>query len=254
MSRHFQFDWRLLLLLIIFLPTMISLGFWQLRRADENRALIDSAAEKRQQKPVAFEELHIADLENDVATGRFTAWQHLPVTLHGRWATEVFLFEDQVEGGRNGYHIIGVMVLANGERILVNRGWTLAPSLRSKLPDYPSVVNNVEETGELYITPNILGDGPVFAEAGWPRRIGALQIASLEKELGSTLLPFMVRLHEGSPSALTAHWPVVNIAPEKNIAYAIQWFGMSFALVACYLAFSFRRTNIDKTDNEVVNG
>lgn len=254
MSRHFQVDWRLTMLVAIFLPTMISLGFWQLRRADEHRALIQSAEERRKQKPIPFEQLRMADLVKDVANGQMTSWQFLPVTLRGRWSNEVFLFENQMDGGRNGYQIIGVMVLADGARILVNRGWILAPPLRSKLPDYPPVASDIEEAGELYVTPHILSDEPVFAEPGWPRRIGAVHLSGLEKEMGSDVLPVMVRLHEGSPSALTAHWPVVNIAPEKNIAYAIQWFGMSFALVACYLAFSFRRTNIDKTDDEVVNG
>jgi len=50
---------------------------------------------------------------------------------------------------------------------------------------------------------------------------------------------------------LTVDWPVVNIAPEKNIAYAIQWFAMAVALLACYIALSFRRKEAveDKVKN-----
>ena len=89
---------------------------------------------------------------------------------------------------------------------------------------------------------HIYGDEPIFAEPGWPRRIGRLQLPGVARELGLEILPVVLRLREQSPSALTTHWPVVNIAPEKNTAYAIQWFAMSVALLLCYLAVSFRRS------------
>jgi surfeit locus 1 family protein len=68
------------------------------------------------------------------------------------------------------------------------------------------------------------------------------------------VLPVILRLREGSPSALVTQWPVVNIAPEKNIAYAIQWFAMSVALVLFYLFLSFRRETKSDVINEVTHG
>lgn len=229
------------LLVAVLLPAMISLGFWQLRRADENRGLLLLAEQRRQRPPVPIEQLPLADLAEVFSAGQAEEWQHRQVSLQGQWQPQEFLLENQLDAARNGYHVIGVVLLASGQRVLVNRGWVAAPALRSELPKYPAVAREVTEIGEIYVAAHVMVDGPVFAEPGWPRRIGRLSIPGIARELDSELLPVIVRLRESSPSALTAHWLVVNIAPEKNIAYAIQWFAMSAALVVCYLVLGFRQ-------------
>ena len=241
MGRHFHLEWRTALLAAILLPVMTSLGFWQLHRAEENRELIQMAEQRRQQQPVALSQLPLAQLEQDIARGNLAHWQLQQVSLRGKWLDKVFLLENQMHEGRNGYYVIGVMQFENSRYALVNRGWIMAPALRSELPLVPAIVPAAVEQGEIYVTPNVLRDEPVFAESGWPRRIGRLNVPGLARELDMTVLPVIVRLRDGSPSALTAQWPVVNITPEKNIAYAIQWFAMSIALVLFYLALSFRR-------------
>ena len=42
MARHWQFDWRLLVFSGLFLPLLISLGVWQLNRAAEKTALLET--------------------------------------------------------------------------------------------------------------------------------------------------------------------------------------------------------------------
>lgn len=234
--RRFHFEWKTALLAAVLLPVMVGLGFWQLRRADENRGLMQVAAQRREQPPVPLMQAPQESLQQ--------------VIVQGRWVDNFFLLENQTHQGRNGYQVIGVMALENGSHVLVNRGWLVAPALRSELPVVPAAVANVER-GELYITPYVLQAGPVFAESGWPRRIGKLNVPGLAQELGFDVLPMIVRLREGSPSALTVDWPVVNIAPEKNTAYAIQWFAMSVALVIFYIAISFRREKTDHIQSEI---
>ena len=241
MSRRFHFEWRTALLVAVLLPTMISLGFWQLRRADESRELIQMAEQRREQPPLALAQLPLAQLEQDIASEQLKRWQLQQVSVQGQWLDKIFLLENQTHEGRNGYYVLGVVKLDDKRYVLVNRGWIAAPALRSELPAIPSVFPDSIELGEIYVTPNVLRDEPVFAESGWPRRIARLNVPGLERELNMKVLPAIVRLRDGSPSALTAQWPVVNITPEKNIAYAIQWFAMSLALVLFYLALSFRR-------------
>lgn len=254
MGRRFQFEWRTALLAVVLLPVMTSLGFWQLRRADENRELIKVAEQRRQQLPVALEQLAEAQLAQDITGGQSARWQLQQVSMRGHWLDRFFLLENQTHEGRNGYHVIGVLQLADGRHVLVNRGWIMAPALRSELPAIPAPASGSEEQGEIYITPNVLLEEPIFAESGWPRRIGKLNVPGLANELGVEVLPAIIRLRDGSPSALTAQWPVVNITPEKNIAYAIQWFAMSVALVLFYLALSFRHEVTNNTPNEALNG
>ncbi|HQQ74251.1 MAG TPA: SURF1 family protein [Pseudomonadales bacterium] len=235
-KRQFRFEWRTALLAAALLPIMVNLGFWQLRRADENRELMRVAEQQRQRSPIAFAQAPFVSLQQ--------------VTIRGRWSDRFFLLENQMHEGRNGYHVIGVIALEDGRNVLVNRGWIAAPTLRSELPVAPPVPEIAVERGEIYISPYLLQNNEsVFAENGWPRRIGKLHIPGLVHELGFEVLPMVVRLREGSPSALTVQWPVVNISPEKNIAYAIQWFAMSVALIVFYLALSFRREVTDDTNN-----
>ncbi len=151
-----------------------------------------------------------------------------------------FLLENQIYQERNGYYVFGVMQLdGDAGSVLINRGWIPAPALRSELPSVPAVAGG-EEMGEIYVSPLLTEDKPLFAEQGWPKRIGRMSVPGAEKELQAKLLPVVVRLREGSPSALAAQWTIVNIKPEKNVAYAIQWFVMAFALLVCYGVYSYR--------------
>jgi cytochrome oxidase assembly protein ShyY1 len=254
MGRKFQFEWRTAAFVMVLLPIMVNLGFWQLQRADENRKLQQVAERQRQQQPLPLVPQVENQLIQDVASDTPGLWHLQQVSIQGQWLDRYFLLENQMNEGRNGYHVIGVMKLADGKFLLVNRGWIIAPSLRSELPAVPSVVQAAIEVGEVYAAPQVLRESPVYAETGWPRRIGKLNVPGLAHELGLEVLPVVVRLQEGSPSALTARWPVVNISPEKNIAYAIQWFAMSVALVIFYIALSFRREATNDGKNEALHG
>ena len=59
--------------------------------------------------------------------------------------------------------------------------------------------------------------------------------------LDTMLYPYSVRLDADSPGALTVDWPLVNMAPEKHRAYAVQWFCMALALL---LIFLWRSSNV----------
>jgi len=251
LGRAFQFEWRIALMTAILLPLFIALGIWQTGRAQQNRELIEVSAEKRNQVPVPFEHLLQQGLLQDMVEGHRDRWRLAQVEIRGKWLDQFFLLENQIHNGKSGYFVIGVIRLSDGAHVLVNRGWILAPALRSELPAAPAPSATEIEFGELYLADFLyLSDG-IFAENHWPKRIGKMNIAGLSRELGIDVIPVMVRLREKSPSALTVDWPVVNIAPEKNIAYAIQWFAMAVALLACYIALSFRRKEAveDKVKN-----
>lgn len=244
MARKFRFDWRMSLAAGVLLPLMVSLGFWQIDRANQNRALIQQADARRQESPVMLESLLTPpanDLQQKQANNNLQLRQ---VVLKGQWLEQYFLLENQTHAGKNGYYVIGAVKLESGQYVLVNRGWLQAPTLRSELPLVPAQISPVNEVGEVYMSKPILTDEPMFAEAGWPKRVGRFNVPAAAKELGVDVLPFEVRLRPHSPSALVTQWPVVNIQPDKNIAYAIQWFAMAVALVICYLLFSFKQEKV----------
>lgn len=232
MARRFRFDWRITAFTVVLVPVMIALGFWQLHRADYHRALIRQAEQRRSEQPVALESLLVAKESDDAL--------HLQqVALQGQWLDKYFLLENQIHAEKNGYYVFGVMQVAGVGKVLVNRGWIQAPLLRSELPVVPSPTSSTE-VGEIYTSASLIEKKPLFAEDGWPKRVGRMNVSGAEQALGFELLPVVVRLREGSPSALATQWPVVNIQPEKNVAYAIQWFAMVLALLICYVVYSFR--------------
>lgn len=238
MTRKFTFEWRITLLVLLLLPVLVGLGFWQLHRADHNRALLLQAGEHRKESPVSLAKV-LQQFSGKVDQEGFAGLHLKQVALHGHWMDKVFLLENQIYEDRNGYYVFGVMQLDGTGSVLVNRGWIPAPILRSELPVIPPTVEG-DEIGEIYVPSSWAENKSLFAEQGWPRRVGRINLSGVERELQSQLLPVMVRLREGSPSALAARWTIVNIKPEKNTAYAVQWFAMAFALLVCYGFYSYR--------------
>lgn len=239
MSR-FKHDWRITLLTVVLLPLFLYLGFWQLHRADLHKAMQLKADEKHKQAPAGIASIpdwHDVD-----------AIHYLPVSLKGEWLPQEFLLDNQVREQKVGYDVIGLMKLDDGRYVFVDRGWIAGSVSRASLPAIPEPVKSVTETGEIYASQEVMKDGDIFAESGWPRRIARVYVPALAKEVQLEVLPALVRLRAGSPSALVTGWPVTNISPEKNIAYAIQWFAMAIALIVFYLALVFRR-EISNGDN-----
>lgn len=238
--RRFRFEWRISMATAIFLPLMLLLGFWQLHRADENRALLLEAEHRHRQSPKDVDTLPYDRISADLQTDMHVHWKYLPVKVTGSWQNKYFLLENQTNQGRNGYHVLGVIRTGSGRLLLVNRGWVPAPLSRTELPKVPDPAIGKIELAEVYFSPELNMDQDIYAESGWPKRIGIAHLPVLSREFGEVLEPFVLRLQKGSPSALVVDWLVVNIAPEKNIAYAIQWFAMSLALAILYVVFSFR--------------
>lgn len=235
MGRQYHFEWRTAVLAGLLLPLLLSLGFWQLSRARENRAILAEATE-RQTRPA----VDAITLEQEPASP--AAWHYLPILLDGhRWREEVFLLDNQKHQGVSGYDVVGIVELKDGRWLAVNRGWLAGSLDRKILPAIPPPMAGAVEVGELYCPALIREDADWYAEAGWPKRIARFNLPSLERVVGRQVFQCMARLKEGSPSGLVAHWPVVNVMPEKNVGYAIQWFAMASALVIFYLALSFRR-------------
>ncbi len=93
---------------------MVNLGLWQLRRLHEQQDL-NATIRAAQSAPTS--EVHDLPLSSAL-----TEYHH--ITLTGTWAAEQTVFvRYPIVDGRPGYYVVTPLVLANGERMLVNRGW-----------------------------------------------------------------------------------------------------------------------------------
>lgn len=234
MSRGFAFEpeWRTTLFVLVLVPVLAGLGFWQIARGGEKTAIAAEFESKQRQAPVPLEIL--VD-----APGPALAYQ--PVRLRGRFRSQqYFLLDNKIVQGRYGNEVIAVFELADSETlVLVNRGWVAADAARRSLPDVAPVDGSVSIEGQVYVAPGqpyMLADEPLTA--GWPKRVQAVQVDKFAAALGvssGALFPYPVRIAVESPGALHVDWPVVNMSPEKHYGYAVQWFTMSVVLAFLYL-------------------
>ncbi len=239
MSVEFRFEpeWRTTLFVVVLVPVLAGLGFWQLSRADEKTALRD-AFDVQQAQPAA----RLADLAGASAEDL----AYLPVQLTGRFRDgEYLLIDNKMQQGRYGNEVVGIFELQDGSFALVNRGWLPADPARQSLPEAPPVEGEVSIRGQVYVAP---GKPYLLAEQkfakGWPRRVQALEMDKLVEELGGDdggLFPYPVRIDAGEAGALVVEWKVVNSGPAKHVGYAVQWFAMSTVLAILYV---FRSSNL----------
>lgn len=225
-------DWRTCLFAVLMLPVLISLGFWQLDRAEEKAQLNALFQQRQQAGPVDISQL-------DETSG--LAFQQ--VSLRGRYSDEkLLLLDNRINQGRFGYEIISPFMVEDSDLVvLVNRGWIAGDRSRRTLPAVETITEPVSLLGGVYVPQGallVLGEQQT---AGWPRVVQQLDIESLATELGINLYPYTVRLKAGSTGAYKLNWMVVNMQPEKHHGYAFQWFAMAAAVIIITLVLN---TNI----------
>ncbi|WP_170287209.1 SURF1 family protein [Halioglobus maricola] len=230
---EFDFEWRITLFTLLLLPLLISLGFWQLQRAEEKAALALSFAQKQARPPAPLASLVDRSPES---------LAYLPVSLEGEYRGEYFLLDNRMQGGKYGNEVLAVFELDSGELALVNRGWVRADSSRMVLPEVPVAPGRVRIKGHVYVSPGspyLLADEPLAS--GWPKRIQAVEMDKIRSALDGTVFPYPVRIDALQPGALSTDWQVINVSPEKHTGYAVQWFSMAAVLALIYL---LRSTNL----------
>lgn len=225
---QWQLDWKSALAIILMLPVLVSLGFWQLQRADQKQALLADFEERR-----LLPAVNIATLDSYP--------NYRPVYASGEFdATRYWLLDNRIFRGRFGYEIMVVFTLSDGRTLLVNRGWIAGDASRRTLPAVSIPEGAVTITGELYRSEEKNFSLGTELHTTWPRRQQWLDIDTERKEFAD-MLPVSLRLDDSSVAALQTERLVVNVSPAKHTGYAVQWFAMAVALG---IIFIFRNTNL----------
>jgi len=222
------FSWqpnaKLLFLVLLMMPLLISLGYWQLDRAQEKREILAEFQANQLSLPAAFEQL---DLGKNL--------QYKQVQFVGELdASRRVLLDNRVRYGRPGYEIFEALTLVGGDlKVLVNRGWVQGSLDRNQLPKIESVPGQVLLRGSLYkvLRGGLQLDDGVRAVDSWPGRVGWISTERAAEIFGDEFFAYQLRLESDSIGALTTGWPTVSVQPEKHIAYAVQWFVMALVLL-----------------------
>lgn len=211
-----------------------AMGIWQLDRAAYKQAI-----EERFEARLSADFLPLTQFDD------LQQREYQRVILSGLYDTQrTILLDNQLSGGRAGYHVISPFILDTGRIILVNRGWVALGESRELLPAIVSPVQAGGIQGTI-VKPVSVGFrmGEVRTDQNWPMVIPFVDIERLNGVFEGRLLPMMLWLSPQQDDVYERDWQPVWMAPEKSEAYAIQWF--SFAIVAAIL---FVFLNLRKVD------
>lgn len=232
--RQWHFDWRLLVFSGVFLPLLVSLGVWQLNRAEEKQVLLEQWQQEAEN--LAWQDM----VSGDLTSGR-------PVTLTGMYGSRNWLLDNRTRDGAPGYEVLTEFRPLEGPPVVINRGWVQAPRTRAELPDIatPEGIFTLEGRISDYPVPPVLVDQPA-AEDQWPRRVQSLSEQAARLEIPE-LPDRIVRLSgEGQPGAYRADWEPDLMGPQTHYGYATQWFALAVALTILTVVASYRKCELSK--------
>lgn len=224
------------LITLLLLPVLLSLGFWQLDRARQKTAL-----QARFQAASELPYVPVATVDPTLPESRYRQ-----VSAVGRYDNEhQILLDNQVINGQPGYQVFTPLRL-EGQRqaLLVARGWLPLGASREQTPDITVNVASIGIKGRLSQPSNpglCLGE-PATAPR-WPRVVQCIDYNELSALLGYPLLPAVILLDPAAPDGYHRDWRVNfgEFGPERNRAYAVQWFALAAALLIIYVAVNTRR-------------
>jgi surfeit locus 1 family protein len=222
------------LVTLLLLGLLISLGFWQLDRAEQKRAVLAGYNTERDST--------VIELEPGLQSYRDFNYQIASATGHYD-AARHFLLDNRTYNGRVGYHVLTPFMLrGSGAGVLVNRGWIDLGGSRDRLPD-PAVDSGARTIRGRIKLPasDSFTLGEEEPRTGWPYRIQRVDTQTLAQELGYPLLPVVVLLDPDQDAGFVRDWEPLRFGPERNVGYAVQWFGLAAALLVIYLVVNTRK-------------
>ena len=220
---------------VLVLPLLVSLGFWQLDRAAQRIALMDSVEAARTQAPLSVDDERLLDA-ND---------RYLPVEVNGRLdVARQFLLDNRVNGKVAGYEVLTPLIYKPGKAVLINRGWLPVGQSRAQKPDVSvpaSVAESVTLSGLAVVPPERFTLGEALQSGDdWPRLLQFEDFENIAAQLDLELLPRVLQ-----PGQLEwgfqALWTPLEKGPEKNYAYALQWFALAATLFIITLVVCTQR-------------
>jgi surfeit locus 1 family protein len=223
------------LLTIALIALLLSLGHWQLRRADEKRALYDAFAAGTDSTRVV-----------DFRTPPVPRYQHIQATGKYDPTRQILIDNMSNAEGRAGYFVITPFELEDGGWILVNRGWLAMGASRAERPPVEVSAGVRELHGRADNLPRAgiqMGERlrlapPYPVVANFPTHA---EIAQLLHEISFSPATELVLLDAGDPDGYLRQWQAPGLPPMRHVAYAVQWFALALTLAIIYVLTNLRR-------------
>lgn len=223
------------LLVAALLPVFISLGCWQLRRAEFKRVLMAQAAAGQ----INTETLSAVNAD------QLPRYQH--VRLHGTFdnAHQVLLDNMPSAQGQPGYRVWTPMKLPDESIVIVDRGWISSGNGANRpMPQTLQVDENLRDVAGIVDElprPGVRA-GTAGISTNWPQVLNFPNLMELRQLFGPKLQTRIVLMDADNADGFQRHWQIKQgFAPERHIAYAVQWFGFAVTLLVIYVVVNLKR-------------
>jgi surfeit locus 1 family protein len=233
-------------LMLAALAVLTGLGTWQLQRMTWKDGIIEGLKDGARRSPIPFADwLDTATISSGtdrryVVDGR----EFVRIEATGRFQHEHESYAYTVRNGRPGYAVFTPLLMANGNIVVVNRGF-VPQELRepaSRPNSLPSGTLTIRGMTRKPTVPNFFT--PPIDTA---RRISFSGSAGSHPMAGTERSPVGIYI-EAEPSDTKIRWPqprtsadLLAIIPNRHLEYALTWFGLAATLIGVFVAFAAGR-------------
>ena len=224
-----NFKSKILIFAIIFVPITISLGLWQIERANEKKVIISNYDKLLVSTPIALQKEQ--PLEN---------WQ--PIETVGAYQDLVVYEDNAINSGKAGFKVYHLFQNGDGTFIFVHRGFIERNLIKNNLPriDTPVGKKNIKGTtlfkqNNTFVKNIEESDIRIIQEFNTSVLIERFPILK-----DRYLHPFLFNLDVRDADKFQPIEKPVNMSATKHIGYAIQWFGLCAALIILTI-YAYRR-------------
>jgi surfeit locus 1 family protein len=217
-------SFRFLVPFILILATMaflVSLGFWQLDRADQKRTI-----------EASIQKANTGVVELIVNQNELLNKEYYEVRLQGSYiGDKQFIYDNQIVDQASGYYVLTPFVLTGqSNAIMINRGFIPWNGRRDQLDDI--AVDSTYREIKIQVSRPIkrieLKTSDISNQ--FPVLIQAIDFDVIEEISSTSFVDVIGLLDPSSDDGFVRKWEPYTGSIEKHIGYAIQWFLMALVL------------------------
>jgi len=217
-------SFRFLVPSILILATMaflVSLGFWQLDRADQKRTI-----------EASIQKANTGVVELIINQNELLNKEYYEVRLQGSYiGDKQFIYDNQIVDQASGYYVLTPFVLSGqSNAIMINRGFIPWNGRRDQLDDI--AVDSTYREIKIQVSRPIkrieLKTSDISNQ--FPVLIQAIDFDVIEEISSTSFVDVIGLLDPSSDDGFVRKWEPYTGSIEKHIGYAIQWFLMALVL------------------------
>lgn len=200
---------------------LVSLGFWQLERADDKRSI-----------EASIKQANTGSVELIKKEEGLQSKEYYEVRLQGKYLSDKqFIYDNQIVDQVSGYYVLTPYALeAQSKAILINRGFIPWNGRRDKLADI--VIGQETREIKVQISKPIKRMELKPSEVGiqFPALIQSIDLQDMADRAKVDFSSVIGLLDASASNGFIRKWEPYTGSIEKHIGYAVQWFLMALVL------------------------